>query len=93
MTKVTKDTVLIFIVEGDPYTGDLARWADAVQNAHYSGFDVSTDVWVVDNNVSEQKPFVKHTPKLVSQNVADDYSYADYVLGEQTATVRIDLRA
>lgn len=78
----------VYLVEGEPRAGTLADWASAQEHAHYAGLDVSSQVWRHEDGF-----FVSLIPDDAEAWRSDDYGYHTVCVGDDQATIKIDLRA
>ncbi len=78
----------VWLVESEPYTGTLWQYAHAIESAHYAGMSVSDCVWR-----AEGGRLAFHIPAISEPTTADDYGYTTIAVGDDVATVKIDLRA
>lgn len=87
-----KDTRFVYIVEGEPYVGTMNDYAKALEESHYSDFDISHMVWMVRPDATNKLDAYTVTQELAYE--ADDYRNIDlYVALKHMARARIDLRA
>jgi hypothetical protein len=88
-------TTFVYLVEGEPYIGDIGDYAKAIEHAHYSGLAVDNTVWTFD---ADGQPVATRAKFHTSDYNKDDYAYRTIELefacnDPEEATVRIDGRA
>ncbi len=87
-------TTFVYLVEGEPYVGDIADYANAIEQGHYSGLAVDHRVWVFNAFGTP----VAHVAKSTSNYDENDYVHVTVSLefrkgDPEEATIRIDGRA
>lgn len=82
-------TTFVYLVEGEPYVGSLADYAKALEQCHYAGLDVGTDLYWW-----SEETWKRVTPRVrTSAYNEDDYATMTIEAFGQSASVRIDGRA
>jgi hypothetical protein len=98
---VATTTTFVYLVEGEPYVGDINDYAKALEQAQYSGIEVHNHVWTFDGEYAggaRGRP-VSHIVRTKTTDYDEnDYAYMTVSIefacdDPEEATVRIDGRA
>lgn len=85
----------VYLVEGEPYIGDVHAIASAMEHSHYAGLDVSKTVWHFVNG----QPIANTVSLRGTDFDENDYAYvtisipSDVAGDPYQATYRVDGRA
>lgn len=83
----------IWLVEGEPYAGELTDYAEALEQAAHSDIEVSERVWYAQKDFGFRTPrFISTEPLVLSRSTHDDIQTVWINVGVDEARYKIDLR-
>lgn len=81
----------VYVVEGEPFVGDISDYAKAYEHCYYSGLELQPWIWLTTNDPEEM---YRTAPQRTSTGYDEnDYAVVTFAYGEDEANITLDGRA